>query len=181
MIHARGLAVAVFAFAIGGCPGPEQRAPALVLVGTPLPTCVADPLADARHKLEATGEESTMRDEKMPDLDGDGVDERRIAVDSLCGATGNCGYALYLSNHGCLKFGGKLDGADFQILPTKHVGLSDLWSYWKLGCGSMEGVVTHWEFDGNGYVNVQSVSCACPKTVAEEKCDVRPKECPCGD
>src|SRR4051794_22584250 len=89
-------------------PAASSRAPT---PASPPAGCV-DPRADAWTRLGCENGEpcGSLRAGDVGDLDGDGVDDPAWAAESLCGATGNCSYATYLTNRGCPRYVGVVAG-----------------------------------------------------------------------
>jgi hypothetical protein len=133
---------------------------------TPLASACVDDQRDAWHRFGCdSGEpcEKLRAGESLGDLDGDGVPDRLWAAESLCGATGNCEYKVYLTSKGCMRFAGSVGGVALQVLGGAHHGVRDLSSYWKGGCVGMEGAYEEHAFDGQEFRVTRTVSCECPK------------------
>jgi hypothetical protein len=149
--------------------------------------CVADPSADARDRWQQIMTEEAaggfdhgipwdirMWERRWPDLDGDGLAERSWVIPTRCGASGNCDRLLYASNEGCTRYVGHTFGVQTEVLPSRHNGLADLWSFHRTGCGGGEGVVGFLAFDGQEYQVVREVYCPC--TLSEPETP-RPAAC----
>jgi len=123
-----------------------------------------DPVEDGLRRwreVESWIESTDLLVDALDDTDGDAVAEVLVATTTLCGATGNCPYAVYLSNGGCPSFAGTLDGVSLSPREHENHGVRDVETYWKMGCLAMAGVITIYRFDGREYRDIESVECAC--------------------
>ncbi len=124
-----------------------------------------DPRQDGLQRWQADGEhwigEADLVVEPTADWDGDAMPETLVATSSLCGATGNCPYVVYLSNHGCPSYAGRVDGVDVAVGAERHHGVLDVETYWKGGCVSTEGSFTLYQYDGREFRVADSVNCEC--------------------
>jgi len=84
----------------------------------------ADPLRDARARL-APDSWSRLVSKRLPDLDGDGRRDMLVWDDGTCGS-GGCDFHVYLTNHGCPRWSGRLRGREVRALPSRHAGIRDL-------------------------------------------------------
>ena len=126
--------------------------------------CV-DPHADALSRVDAElvgVPRPEIVTQKVDDLDGDGASDTLVALQELCGATGNCTYSVYLSGAGCVHYAGEVGGVMVGPSDGTHHGVRDLETYWKGGCVAMEGAGSTLAFDGTEYRTVDSYSCDCP-------------------
>jgi hypothetical protein len=88
---------------------------------------------------------------RFPDLDGDGKTE--VATQKECGS-GQCTYALVLSNQGKPKPAGEIAGVSFSVLETKSNALHDLRAVSRLGC--LQQFVSRLQYDGKGYTETSN-------------------------
>ncbi len=152
----------VAAFLVLAC----SSAPTISAVAAANQAPCVDPRDDARARyacdpVAAPGCDA-LRVETVDDLDGDGARDTLVAIDELCGVTGNCAYDVYLSGNGCARHAGEVGGVAITVEPTSHGGVRDLSGYWKGGCVAMEGTGSTWAFDGKQYRVLESYECACP-------------------
>jgi hypothetical protein len=130
----------------------------------PASTCV-DPTSDALRRASCDPKRDKGCDavvvRTVDDLDGDGARDVLVAQQTMCGATGNCSYAVYLTGNHCAHYAGDVGGVLVAPTQARHFGVRDLAGYWKGGCAASEGVGYTWAFDGTAYHVADSYTCAC--------------------
>jgi hypothetical protein len=115
----------------------------------------------------------------LPDLDGDGVDDRAAFAEALgcAGMGGNCMHLVYLSRRGCAVYAGAFYGAlhTLEVLPSSTLGVSDLLVLSQDGCAGRAGALLRLEWDGASYQQVEATPCGCPDDAPTER---RSPHCP---
>lgn len=166
-----------------GSPVPVASAPPPPLPASPVPVpadaatpatrgCIADPLEHAVQQLradlqrEGRGEDTTdpsrFSREGLADVDGDGTPEH-LLVEGFLG-TANNPHLLYLSNRGCVRYGGVVwaEAESLQVLPESKEGLHLLKAWGKNGCAGLAGTVMYLAWNGERYGTSREVHCGCP-------------------
>lgn len=144
--------------------------------------CVGDLVGDAvaqwpaAHRDPVTAEQLAIW--PLPDVDGDGRDESMVIAEVHCGVTGNCPRLLYLSNDGCMRYGGGLWATweSERVLPKTRHGVHDLEVYLKDGCAGMAGTVSRLGWTGEHYRVRSTIDCECPAGWSDEGSEDEPTE-----
>lgn len=133
--------------------------------------CARDAVADAAKRwwdpLErGPARRGDFRVDKLPDLDGDGVEDQAVYSEfkGCAGMGGNCVNLVYLSRHGCAAYGGSFYGAlhTLKVLPEARRGVHDIRILGQSGCAGRAGELVRLTFDGTSYKQTATVHCSCP-------------------
>jgi hypothetical protein len=144
--------------------------------------CVVDPLRHAlpialeRHGdvvSETLGRPAQLADlansgclavMTLPDLDGDGIDEREVNLACHWGTYGSL-HILYFSNQGCERLADIFVAGELVAGELEHRGVRDLEATWSNGCAGLDFEWTRYRWDGQGYQVDDRATCQrCPDT-----------------
>lgn len=119
-----------------------------------------------------TNNNSQVRKETIVDLDNDKQKDYIATCSSICGASGNCTYKIFISNNRCIKEVGEINGMLKKVIESKSNGSKDITQYSKNGCAGRAGRWSYLKYDKEKYVVTRSIDCKCKNSLD------RPKECP---
>jgi hypothetical protein len=137
----------------------------------PARDCIAHPAAHAAARWatevgDALEPGTELETWPLPDVDGDGRQERMLVAEVQCGVTGNCPRLLYLSGadggEDCWTYAGSLWTAMVDVAQDGPSNPRDLITWTKGGCAGMEGGWARLSFRDGSYRVSRSVECDCP-------------------